>query len=436
MSAAKWRGRLDRFFELSRLGTSVRTEVVAGATTFLAMSYIVAVNPAILADAGIPPAAAAFATCLVSGLGTIAMGLWARLPLAVAPGMGLNAFFTYTVVLGMGLAWQQALGVVFLSGVLFVILTVLGVRQAMVRMMPPQLLPAIGAGIGMFLLLIGLNNSGLIRAHESTLVTRGDWAAPESMLAIAAVLLIATLLSRGVRAGILIGIAAATVAAFPLGVSGAGSERMGGAFDAVLRLDLGGVLSFGLADIVLSMLFVDFFDSLGTAIGVIKKAGLEDSDGKVPRLGRMLSVDGGCTVAGSLFGTSTVTTYVESAAGIAAGGRSGLTAVVTGVLFLLALPAAPLVAMIPSAAVAAALIVIGATIVGLAREIDWDDIDTAVPAIFTMVGMPLTFSIADGLSMGLISFSALKILRGQARETSWLVHLLAVLFVARFAFVA
>ena len=436
MSAAAWRGRLDRFFELSRLGTSVRTEVVAGATTFLAMSYIVAVNPAILADAGVPPAAAAFATCLVSGLGTIAMGLWARLPLAVAPGMGLNAFFAYTVVLGMGLAWQQALGVVFLSGVLFVILTVLGVRQAMVRMMPPQLLPAIGAGIGMFLLLIGLNNSGLIRAHESTLVTRGEWAAPESLLAIAAVLLIATLLSRGVRAGILIGIAAATVVAIPLGVGGAGSEQMGGAFDAVLRLNLGGVLSFGLADIVFSMLFVDFFDSLGTAIGVIKKAGLEDSDGKVPRLGRILSVDGGCTVAGSLFGTSTVTTYIESAAGIAAGGRSGLTAVVTGVLFLLALPAAPLVAMIPPAAVAAALIVIGSTIVGLARQIDWDDIDTAVPAIFTMVGMPLTFSIADGLSMGLISFSALKILRGQARETSWLVHLLAVLFVARFVFVA
>lgn len=427
---------LENYFELSRLGTTVRTEVVSGVTTFLAMSYIIAVNPAILADAGIPPAAAAFATCLVSGLGTIGMGMWARLPLAVAPGMGLNAFFAYTVVQGMGLTWQQGLGVVFLSGVVFVVLTLLGVRQAMIRMMPSQLLPAIGAGIGMFLLMIGLNNAGLIRAHESTLLARGDWAEPRALLSIATVLLSATLLSRGIRAGILIGVVAATVAAVPLGLAGASAQQAGGALDAVLRLDVGGALSLGLVHIVFTMLFVDFFDSLGTAIGIVNKAGLEEADGQVPRLGRMLGVDGTCTVAGALVGTSTVTTYIESAAGIAAGGRSGLTAVVTGVLFLLALPATPIFAMIPSAAVAAALIVIGATIVGLAREIEWNDIDTAVPALFTMVGMPLTFSISDGLAMGVISFSALKILRGRDIGTLWPVHLLAALFVARYLYLA
>ena len=427
---------LESRFELNRLGTTVRTEVVAGVTTFLTMSYIIAVNPAILADAGIPPAAAAFATCLVSGLGTIAMGFWARVPLAVAPGMGLNAFFAYTVVQGMGLSWQQALGIVFLSGMTFVVLTLLGVRQAMVRMMPEQLLPAIGAGIGMFLLMIGLNNAGLIQAHESTLLTRGDWAEPRALLSIAALLLIATLLSRGVRAGILIGIVAASLAAIPLGLAGASEQRSGGALDAVLSLDVGGALSIDLVDIVFTMLFVDFFDSLGTAIGVIKRAGLQESDGRIPRLGRVLGVDATCTVGGALVGTSTVTTYIESAAGIAAGGRSGLTAVVTGTLFLLALPLAPLVGMIPSAAVAAALIIIGATILGLMKEVDWNDIDTAVPALFTMVGMPLTFSISDGLAMGVISFSALKILRGRAGEISWLVHLLAALFLARYVLLA
>lgn len=426
----KW---IEDYFELRRLGTTVRTEFVAGSTTFLAMSYIIAVNPAILADAGVPPVAAAFATCIVSGVSTIAMGLWARLPLALAPGMGLNAFFTYAVVKGMGLTWQQALGVVFLSGLVFVVLTLLGVRQAMVRMMPRQLLPAIGAGVGLFLLVIGLSNAGLIRAHEATILTRGDLTQPSALLAIATLLFTVTLLSRGVRAGILVGAVASAVLAIPLGLSGSSDSLEGGAFDAVLQLDLRSALSFNLLDIVLAMLFVDFFDSLGTVIGVIKKAGLEDADGQVPRLGRMMGVDGAATMAGSLLGVSTVTTYIESAAGIAVGGRSGLTAVVTGTLFLLALPVAPLVTMIPSAALAAALIIIGAMSIGLVREIDWDDIDTSVPALLTMAGMPLMYSIADGLAMGLIAFSALKILRGRAGEVSLLVHLLAALFVVRYA---
>ena len=428
--------RIERYFELRQLGTSVRTEIVAGVTTFLAMSYIIAVNPAILADAGIPPAAAGFATCLVSGLGTIAMGLWARAPLAVAPGMGLNAFFAYTVVQGAGLTWQQALGMVFLSGTVFVVLTLLGVRQALLKALPNALLPAIGGGIGMFLVVIGLRNAGIIRAHEATLVTRGDLTAPTALLAVATLLFIATLLARKVRAGLLIGMGAATLVAIPLGLSGTSSPQDGGAFDAFLQLDVQGVLDWGLVDLVLAMVFVDLFDSLGTMVGVIRKAGLDDDRGRVPRLGRMLGVDGASTMAGALAGTSTVTTYIESAAGVSAGGRSGLTAVVTGVLFLLSLPIAPVVSAVPSAAVAAALIVIGATTVGLVRAIDWDDIDTAVPTLFMVAGMPLTFSIADGLAMGLISYSALKILRGRASQVTWLLHLLAALFVARYIFFA
>ena len=428
--------RIERHFELKSLGTSVRTEMIAGVTTFLAMSYIVAVNPAILGDAGIPPAAAAFATCLVSGLGTIAMGLWARAPLAVAPGMGLNAFFAYTLVQGAGLAWQQALGMVLLSGIVFVTLTLIGVRQALLRALPKELLPAIGAGIGMFLVVIGLSNGGFIQAHEATLVTRGDLTEPPVLLAIATLLVTATLLSRGVRAGLLIGIVAATAVSIPLGMSGSLARNEGNALDAVFQLDLRGVLSWDVVDLILAMVFVDLFDSLGTMVGVIKKAGLDDGEGRVPRLGRMLGIDGASTMAGALAGTSTVTTYIESAAGIEAGGRSGLTAVVTGVLFLLSLPFVPLVSAVPSAVAAAAMIIIGATTVGLAREIDWDNIDTAVPALFVMAGMPLTYSIADGLAMGLISYSALKILRGRAGEASWLLHVLAAVFVGRYIFFA
>ncbi len=427
--------KLDQFFGLAKSGTSVRVEIVAGVTTFLAMSYIIAVNPAILSNAGIPPVAAAFATCLVAGLGTLAMGLIARMPLALAPGMGLNAFFAFTVVGAMGLTWQEALGVVFISGVVFVVLTIAGVRQALVRMMPRELLPAIGAGIGLFLLLIGLRNGGIVQALEATIITRGDLTDAKAILTIVTVLIIAALLSRGLRAGILVGIVVATVASVVLGLEAAPANE-GGWFDAVFALDIGGALEIGFLDIIFAMLFVDFFDSLGTVIGLIKRAKLEDSDGNVPRLGRILAIDGFSTIGGSLAGTSTVTTYIESAAGISAGGRTGLTAVVVGILFLLALPLAALIAIVPESAVAAALVIIAATTVGLVKEIDWSDVDTAVPALITMAGMPLTFSIADGLAMGIVSYSALKILRGRGLQVSWLVHVLALLFIARYIFLA
>jgi AGZA family xanthine/uracil permease-like MFS transporter len=364
------------------------------------------------------------------------MGFFARLPLAVAPGMGLNAFFAYSVVQGHGLTWQQALGVVFVSGVAFLLLSLLGVRHAILRTMPPELLPAIGSGIGMFLVMVGLKNAGLIQAHDATLVTRGELSAPGSLLAIATLLFTATLLSRGVRAGIVIGVVGAALLGMPLGLAGVASHLEGGAFDAIFRLDIGAALSVDLLDIVFAMLFVDMFDSLGSVIGLVKKARLEDSNGQVPRLGRVLGTDAAATVVGALVGTSTLTTYIESAAGIQAGGRTGLTAVVTGGLFLLAIPVVPFVGLIPAEAAAAPLIIIGAMTVGLAREIDWDDIETALPALFVMAGMPLMFSIADGLAMGLVAYSALKILRGRAGRVPWMVHALAALFMARFAMLA
>lgn len=427
---------LDRGFGVTRRGSTVGREVLAGSTTFLAMSYIIAVNPAILGDAGVPPAAAAFATCLAAGLGTVVMGVWARMPLAVAPGMGLNAYFAYSVVLGLGVPWERALGLVFLAGVAFFVLSLLGVRQVLLRLMPAPLLPAIGAGIGMFLVLIGLRNAGLVQGHETTLVTRGDFSEPGTLLAVGTLLACATLLARGVRAGILLAIVGATIVSIPLGLAGEAGRPDAGSLGAVMQLDLAGAFAPEMLDVVFALLFVDVFDSLGTVIALIRKAGLARPDGSMPGLERVMCVDAGATVAGSLLGTSTLTTYIESAAGIEAGGRTGLTAVVTGGLFLLALPLAPLVAVIPSAAVAAPLVIVGASTVGLAREIDWDDTDIAVSALFTMAGIPLMFSIADGLAMGTICFVVLRLLRGRASEVPWPVRGLAALFVARFALLA
>ena len=427
---------LDRGFGITRRGSTVGREVLAGSTTFLAMSYIIAVNPAILGDAGVPPAAAAFATCLAAGLGTVVMGLWARMPLAVAPGMGLNAYFAYSVVLGLGVPWERALGLVFLAGVAFFVLSLLGVRQVLLRMMPAPLLPAIGAGIGMFLVLIGLRNAGLVQGHDTTLVTRGDLSEPGTLLAVGTLLACATLLARGVRAGILLAIVGATILSIPLGLAGEAGHQDAGSLGAVMQLDLAGAFAPEMLDVVFALLFVDVFDSLGTVIALIRKAGLARPDGTMPGLERVMCVDAGATVAGSLLGTSTLTTYIESAAGIEAGGRTGLTAVVTGALFLLALPLAPLVALIPSAAVAAPLVIVGASTVGLAREIDWDDTDIAVSALFIMAGIPLMFSIADGLAMGTICFVVLRLLRGRTSEVPWPVRGLAALFVARFALLA
>lgn len=429
---------LENYFQLAQLGTTVRTELLAGLTTFLTMSYIVFVNPSILADAGLPPAAVTAATCLAAAVGSLGMGLWARHPIALAPGMGINAYFAYGVVLGMGVAWQTALGAVFVSGAVFLALTALGVRQRIVEAIPRELYHATAAGIGLFLALIGLRNSGIIVDDPATLVTLGDLGEPTALLAIAGLLAIAAMLAWGLRAAMLIGIVGATVAGALSGVTQwqPGSLDLGAISQTAFHLDIAGAVELGLVEIVFVFLFVDFFDTIGTILAVTTRAGLIGRDGKIPRLGRMLTVDASATMVGALSGTSTTTCYIESAAGVAAGGRSGLTAVVVGLLFLLALPLAPLVGLIPAAATAPALILVGSLMAGAVREINWDEITVSVPAFLTLLTIPLTYSIANGLAIGFLAYDALQILRGRGAKVPWLTHVLAALFLARFVYLA
>jgi len=429
---------LEAYFELSKLGTNLRTELLAGLTTFLTMSYIVFVNPSILADAGMPPAAVTAATCLAAAAGSLGMGLFARHPIALAPGMGINAYFTYGVVLGMGVAWQTALGAVFLSGAVFLLLTLAGVRQRIVEAIPRELYHATAAGIGLFLALIGLRNAGVIVADPATLVTLGDLSQPATLLAIAGLLGIAAMLAWGVKGAMLIGILGGAAVAVVSGIAEwrPGSLDLGAIRQTAFQLDIGAAFELGLLEIVFVFLFVDFFDTVGTILAVATRAGLVGPDGKIPRLGRMLTVDSSATMIGALSGTSTTTCYIESSAGVAAGGRSGLTAVVVGVLFLLALPLAPVIGLVPAAATAPALILVGSMMAGAIREIDWDEITVSVPAFLTLLTIPLTYSIANGLAIGFLVYDALKILRGEGGKVPWLTHGLAALFLARFVYLA
>lgn len=432
------RSALENYFRLAALGTTVRTELLAGLTTFVTMSYIVFVNPSILADAGLPPAAVTAATCLAAAVGSLGMGLWARHPIALAPGMGVNAYFAYGVVLGMGVAWQTALGAVFLSGAVFLALTALGVRQRIVEAIPRELYHATAAGIGLFLALIGLRNAGVVVDDPATLVTLGDLGEPTALLAVAGLLAIAAMMAWGVKAAMLIGILGATVVGALSGITQwrPGSLDVGAIGQTAFELDIAGAFELGLLEIVFVFLFVDFFDTVGTILAVSTRAGLIGRDGKIPRLGRMLTVDASATMVGALSGTTTTTCYIESAAGVAAGGRSGLTAVVVGLLFLLALPLAPVVGLIPAAATAPALILVGSLMVAAVREIDWDEIDVGLPAFLVLLTIPLTYSIANGLAIGFLAYDALKILRGQGAQVPWLTHALAALFLARFAYLA
>ena len=430
------RRRVERYFELERLGTTIRTELLAGTTTFLTMAYIIVVNPSILKDAGMAPEAVTAATCVAAAFGSLAMGLWARQPVALAPGMGINAYFAYGVVIGMGVPWETALGAVFLSGVIFLALTVSGVRQRVIAAMPRELYAAVAAGIGVFLALIGLKNAGIIRADAATLVTLGDLSAPGTLLAVAGLVAIGALLAWRVRAAVLIGIVGATAVAVMTGMSEWRPAAMHweAMTAAAFKLDVREALALGMLEIVFVFLFVDFFDNLGTLIAVTKRAGLMNERGEVPRLGRMLVVDASAAAFGAVVGTSTTTSYVESAAGVQAGGRSGLTAVATGVLFLLALPLAPFVGMIPSAATAPALILVGAMMMTAVREIDWEDVTTGAPAFLMVLGIPLTFSIANGLAMGFLLWVALKTAQGE--RLHWLSYGLAGVFLLRFGYLA
>lgn len=426
--------RLETYFEFQKLQTNWRTEILAGLTTFITMAYIVFVNPSILSETGMPFAAVGAATCLCAAIGSILMGAVARYPIALAPGMGLNAYFTYTVVKGMGVSWQVALGAVFLSGVAFLILTALGVRRLIVSAIPTELYAAVASGIGLFIALIGLRNAGLVTASPATLVTLGNLRAPATLLACFGLLLIATLLAWRVRAAMLIGILATTGIGALTGLvhwspTTYGLSAMTG---TLFQLDIAGALRVGAIEIVFVFLFVDLFDNVGTLVGVGKKAGLFDETHQIPRINQIFFADAVATISGALAGTSTVVSYIESSAGVVAGGRSGVTAIVTGLMFLLALFIAPVVGVIPATATAPALIIVGSLMASNLAEIKWGDPEIAIPAFLTVAGIPLTFSIANGLALGFVAYTVLKVGRGKFREVGWLVYLLTALFMGRF----
>jgi adenine/guanine/hypoxanthine permease len=428
--------KLESYFEFSHLGTNWRTEILAGVTTFLTMAYIVLVNPAILADAGLPLPAVTAATCLSAAFGSILMGIVARYPIALAPGMGLNAYFTYTVCIKMHIPWQTALGAVFISGVIFLALTGAGIRQMILRAIPHELYAAVASGIGLFIAFIGFQHAGLVVRDPNTLVGLGNIKNPTTALALFGLILMVALEVKKVRGSILIGVLSVTAIAWMLGlvhwtpVSGGFQALAGTAF----QLDIRGALSKGLLEIIFVFFFVDLFDNLGTLVAVTKRAGLIAADHSIPRLNRILFTDATATVFGSLTGTSTVTSYVESTAGVAAGGRSGVTAIVTGLLFLGAIGAAPFIGIVPQAATAPALILVGSLMLATITEIRWHEPLVAVPAFLTLVLIPLTYSIANGLGFGIIAWALLHAITGKLRRQDWLLYVLAALFLARFVY--
>lgn len=427
---------LEKYFELKELGTSVRIEVIAGLTTFLTMSYIIFVNPEILSSTGMDKSSVFVATCLAAALGSLIMALVAKWPIGMAPGMGLNAFFAFGVVGAMGFTWQQALGAVFISGVIFLILTVTGIRSWLIAGIPHSMRSAIAAGIGMFLAIIALKSSGIVIASEATFVTLGHLTTTGPLLAILGFFIIASLDGLKVPGAILIGILVITVLSWILGVSQfQGIVSMPPSIaPTFLQLDIVGAMHSGLVHVILVFVLVEVFDATGTLIGVAKRARLIE-EGKPNRLGRALLADSSAIVAGSLLGTSSTTAYVESASGVQAGGRSGMTALVIALLFLAALFISPLAASVPVYATAPALLYVACLMMRELIEVDWTEITEAAPAALTALMMPFTYSIANGLAFGFISYAVLKTATGRFREVHLATWLVAILFVIRFAFV-
>jgi AGZA family xanthine/uracil permease-like MFS transporter len=428
---------LNQFFKLSEHGTTVRTEVVAGVTTFLTMAYIIFVNPAILGDAGVPKDAVFVATCLAAALGTIIMGLYANYPIGMAPGMGLNAYFAYAVVLGMGVPWQSALGAVFISGCLFIIVSLFKVREHIVNGIPHSLRVAITVGLGLFLALIAMKSAGLVVANPETLVRVGDMHNPHTIMAIFGFLLIVTLDRLKVPGALLIGIVSVTVLSFFFG----GNTFHGfmslppSISPTLLHLDLQGALNMGLFNVVLVFFLVELFDATGTLMGVASRAGLL-VNGRMERLNKALLADSCAIVAGSVLGTSSTTAYLESAAGVQAGGRTGLTALVVALLFLAALFFAPIAGVVPAYATAPALLFVACLMLRDFIDIDWSDTTESVPAAITALVIPFTYSIAHGIAFGFITYAGLKLLTGQARQVKPVVWVIAIVFLIKYSYVA
>jgi adenine/guanine/hypoxanthine permease len=426
---------LERVFHLTENKTTVRRELLGGLTTFMAMAYVVVVNPRILGEAGMPVEGVLFATCVSAALATLVMGLWANYPIALAPGMSLNAYFTYSIVLGRGVPWQTALGVVFLSGTLFLFLTLTNIREHIVNDIPDCLKHGTAAGIGFFIAFVGLRNARIIVANSATFVGLGKSSDPQVSLAAFGLVLIAILMSRKIGGAILIGIVIIALAGIPIGLTGVPTHIFSwphpeGTF---LKLDFRSAMKLGLVDLVFVFFFVDLFDNVGTLVGVCEQGGFL-RNGKFPRASRALLADAFGTMAGALTGTSTVTSYIESAAGVAAGARTGLGNILIAALFIIAIFCAPLVAAVPTYATAPALILVGALMCASLAKVNWDDFTEAFPAFITTVATPLTFSIATGLSLGLLSFTFIKIGTGKIRQISPLIWVLSVLFLLRFVF--
>ena len=428
---------LEKVFKLSAHGTTVRTELLAGLTTFLTMAYIIVVNPDILSAAGMDKGALFVATCVAAAIGCFIMGFVANYPIALAPGLGLNAFFAFGVVGAAGVGWQTALGVIFVSGVLFLILSVLPVRTWIINAIPRSLKMAISAGIGLFIGVVALEIAGIsVQGEPAPLITLGEITTIEFALVAVGFVAIVALDRMAVPGTIFLGIVGTTALAHLLGVAGdtALDFAIPSLAPTLFQLDIAGACQLGLLSVIIAFLFADLFDTAGTLIGVSHRAGLLDAQGRLPRLRRALTADSVATVTGALLGTSTVTSYIESAAGVRAGGRTGLTAVAVGVFFIAALVLAPVIGLVPRFATAPALLFVAVIMVRGLTEIDWDDVTEYAPAVLTALIMPFTFSIAHGIAFGFVAYAAAKVLSGRAGEAQPAVYLLAVLFVALYGF--
>ncbi|QEK13163.1 NCS2 family permease [Crassaminicella thermophila] len=427
---------LEKTFKLRENKTDVKTEIMAGITTFMTMAYIIIVNPLFLSETGMDKGALFTSTCIAAAFATLIMAFYANYPFALAPGMGLNAFFAFTVVLGMKYSWQFALTAVFIEGIIFIILTFFNVREAIINSMPMNIKHAVSVGIGLFIAFIGLANAGIVVSNEATKVALGNMGDPKVVLALIGLLITGILLAKNVKGALLIGIVITTIIGLPLGVT----PKPSGIISAppsiapiFFKLDFSKIFTLDMVVIMFTFLFVDLFDTLGTLVGVASKADMLDKEGKLPRAKQALFADAVGTTFGAILGTSTVTTYVESAAGVAEGGRTGLTALTTGIFFILALLFSPILTIVPGAATAPALILVGLFMMSPIKKINLDDFTEAIPAFLTIIMMPLTYSIAEGIVFGILSYVFLKVLTGRTKEVSIPLYILAVLFILKFA---
>ncbi|MGB9814021.1 MAG: NCS2 family permease [Thermovenabulum sp.] len=435
---AKEEGFLERYFQLKENGTDVRTEILAGFTTFVTMAYIILVNPIVLKDAGLDQGAVFMATALAAAISTLFMGLYANYPFALAPGMGLNAFFAYVMVGKMGIPWQTALGAVFLSGIIAVIVTLTGLRELLIRAIPLPLKHAVGAGIGLFIAFIGFKNAGIVVSNPATFVDLGNFKDPGTLLATIGLIITAVLVAKGVRGGMLLGIIITTIIGIPMGITKIPSTIISAPpsmAPGFLKLDVMGALKVSMYPVIFSLFFADLFDTIGTFVGVASRTGMIDENGNLKRGNKALFADSLGTVIGSLLGTSNTTTYVESAAGVSAGGRTGLTSVVVSLLFIASIIFSPIALAVPSQATAPALIIVGIFMASSLNEIKFSDFYEAFPAFLTAILMPLTFSISLGLAVGFVAYTLLMALSGRAKEVHWVMYVLAITFILYFIYV-